>query len=259
MNETQQNRWGDTGDSRMNQQAWQRWAPLVGGSTLAVLGLLRRSKAGWALAAAGGALAVAGTRVGKSSPSNAELGSSVLVNTSPEEAYRLWRDVENAPRYMNHIQSVTSTGDRTSKWIAVGPGGLKLQWTAQITGESEGQYIEWRSLPGSDLNVNGRVEFKRAGNDRGTIIASHMQYGLANRALARAASGFLGRQAKFFMQQDMRRFKALAETGEIPTIEGQTHGPRSAVAAVARAVNPDRPLKGDWRVTEVVGSLRRAS
>jgi hypothetical protein len=86
-----------------------------------------------------------------------------------------------------------------------------------------------------------------------------MHYRIANRALRNAASGFVGRQANFFMRQDLRRFKALAETGELPTTKGQTHGPRSRAAAAARALNPDRPLRGDWRASEVVESMRRVS
>jgi uncharacterized membrane protein len=258
MNSTQHSRWGNAGDSRNQQEAWQRWAPLVGGSTLALLGLSRRSKAGWALVAAGGALAVAGTRTSKQQ-STPFLGATILVNASPQEAFRFWRDLDNAPRWMNHIESVNELGDRKSKWIAVGPMGVKLHWTAEITDQRDGEYIAWRSLPGSDLNVNGRVEFKQAPGNRGTIVSSRMLYSIANSALRGAASGFIGRQAKFFVRQDMRRFKALLETGEIPTIEGQTHGPRSGVTAVARAFNPDRPLRGDWRAREAVASLRRVS
>jgi uncharacterized membrane protein len=258
MNGTLPDRWDSPNDPRKQSQTWQRWVPLIGGSTLALLGLSRRSKAGWALAGAGGALALAGTRL-NNSPNSSELGSNILVNASPQEAFRFWSNLENAPRYMNHIESVTDLGNRRSEWVAAGPMGKKVQWTAEITDQRDGEYIAWRSLPGSDLNVNGRVEFTQAPANRGTIVESRMHYALANSALRAAASGFIGRQARFFMRQDLRRFKALLETGEIPTIDGQTHGPRSAVAAVARAVNPDTSLKGDWRATKVVNSLRRVS
>jgi len=266
MSSTHQARWGKTGDTQSSNEGWQRWGALAGGSALAVIGLTRRSPVGWALAAAGGALAYRGVKAGprneRQQPNQQrrpELGSNILVNASPEDAFRLWRDLENSPRFMNHIESVTDLGDNKSKWTAVGPMGAKLQWTAEITDERPGEYIAWRSLPGSDLQVNGRVEFKQATAKRGTVVTSKMQYRLANRALRSAASGFVGRQANFFMRQDLRRFKALVESGEIPTTEGQTHGPRSRAAAAARAMNPDRSLRGDWRATEVVDSMRRVS
>jgi hypothetical protein len=69
----------------------------------------------------------------------------------------------------------------------------------------------------------------------------------------------LGKDPNFMMRQDLRRLKALIETGEIPTVEGQSHGPRSGVAAVARVVNPDDPIRGDARLTEVLEARRRVS
>jgi uncharacterized membrane protein len=262
MQSTQEGRWATTSDTQVSKEALQHWGALVGGGALAVLGLTRRSSIGWAMAAAGGALAYSGLRSANGTPQSQrrpELDSNILVNASPEDAFRFWRDLENAPRYMNHIESVNMLDDRRSQWTAVGPMGAKLHWTAEITDEREGEYIAWRSLPGSDLSVSGRVEFKQAPGERGTEVRSTMQYAVANRALRSAASGFVGRQAKFFMRQDLRRFKALLETGEIPTIEGQTHGPRSRTAAAVRAMNPDRPLRGEWRASEVLESMRRVS
>ncbi len=262
MHSTYQGRWEKTGDEQNSKEALQRWGAVMGGSALAILGLTRRSAAGWALAAAGGALAYTGLRSGngtQQSQPRPELGSSILVNTSPEEAFQRWRDVEQAPRYMNFIESVQKTDDRRSKWTATGPMGVKLQWTSEITDERPGEYIAWRSLPGSDLDVQGRVEFSEAPGKRGTQVRSTLQYRLANRALRSAASGFIGRQASFFMRQDLRRFKALLETGEIPTTYGQTHGPRSSVGMAAKAVNPNRPMRRQAQASGNVEAMRRVS
>lgn len=264
MDATYQGRWEKTGDAQNSKQAWQRWGALAGGGALAVVGLTRRSAAGWALAAAGGALAYSGlhasTRDGaQQSARRPELGSSILVNASPEEAFRQWRNVEQAPRYMNFIDSVEKIDDRRSKWTASGPMGMKLQWTSEITDERPGEYIAWRSLPGSDLNVEGRVEFKQAPGKRGTVVRSTMHYKLAHRGLRNAASGFVGRQARFFIRQDMRRFKALLETGEVPTTHGQTHGPRSSIDMAAKAINPNRPMRRQAESRGNVAAMRRVS
>ncbi len=262
MYSTQQGRWEHAGDTQNSKQAWQRWGALAGGGALAVMGLTRRSATGWAMAAAGGALAYTGLRSGngtQQSQRRPELGSSILVNASAQEAFRQWRDVEQAPRYMNFIESVEKLDDRRSRWTATGPMGVKLQWTSEITDERPGEFIAWRSLPGSDLNVQGRVEFSQAPGNRGTVVTSSMQYGLANRALRNAASGFLGRQANFFIRQDMRRFKALLETGEIPTTYGQSHGPRSTVGMAAKAANPNRPMRRQAQSAGNVEAFRRVS
>ena len=36
------------------------------------------------------------------------------------------------------------------------------------------------------------------------------------------------------MIEDLRHFKELAESGEIPTVEGQPHGPRGVIGNIKR-------------------------
>ncbi|MGB6205986.1 hypothetical protein, partial [Mycobacterium sp.] len=40
------------------------------------------------------------------------LRAAVTVRRSPEDAYRFWRNLENLPSFMYHLQSVTDSGDR---------------------------------------------------------------------------------------------------------------------------------------------------
>jgi len=69
----------------------------------------------------------------------------------------------------------------------------------------------------------------------------------------------MGKDPSFLMTQDLRRLKALIEAGEIPTTEGQSHGPRDRMTAVARTLNPDRPLGREARIGEVLSARRRVS
>jgi hypothetical protein len=78
-------------------------------------------------------------------------------------------------------------------------------------------------------------------------------------SIGNAFAKMLGKDPNFMMRQDLRRLKALIETGEIPTVEGQSHGPRSATAAVARVLNPDDPIRGEGKITEIADARRRAS
>jgi hypothetical protein len=101
------------------------------------------------------------------------------------------------------------------------------------------------------------VRFQAATGNRGTLVETEMRYVPPAGALGRAVSKAFGKDPKFLVQQDLRRFKALVETGEIPTIEGQTHGPRSATAAVARWANPDQPIRRESKSREVFNAMRR--
>ena len=236
--------------------AAQRWGALLGGSALAVLGLSRRSKSGLLLAAAGGALAYAGAKA-NGLPRNFDARTSVLLNCSPEEAYRFWHNFEDLPLFMYHLDSVKQTSDRTYRWVAVGPLGSRIQWDAEIISDRPNERIAWRSLPGSDIEVNGSVEFRTAAGNRGTLVTAHIDHRPPAGALGHAVAKVLGKDPKFLIKQDLRRFKALIEAGEIPTTEGQTHGPRSRTVAALRIADPDRPVRRDSKMQEVFKAKRR--
>src|SRR3954469_6474602 len=212
MAETPRTHFRDAGRARSRSMSTQRWGALIAGSALAIYGISRRSPLGVALAAGGGTLAFLSTNL---SPSQTEssTSTSLLINTTPQEAYKFWRNFENLPRFMNRLQRVTVIDERRSSWAAAAPGGPTIEWQTEITDERENEYIAWRSLPGSDIQVDGRVEFHQAPAGRGTLISVRTELGPPignNKAVAK----FLGKAANFAIRQDMRRLEALMEAGE---------------------------------------------
>jgi uncharacterized membrane protein len=235
-----------------------RWSALITGGALALLGLSRRSRSGVAIAAAGGLLSYAGAKAGVR---QRELiaRSSILLNCTPEEAYQFWSKFENLPLFMRHLESVTLMSETRSRWIAIGPLGKRVTWDAEIAFDRKDDVIAWRSLPDSEIYVDGIVKFRNAPANRGTIITVVVVYQPPAGSIGGALAKILGKDPSFMMRQDLRRLKALIETGEIPTVDGQSHGPRSGVAAAARIINPDDPIKGDSKLTEVLIARRRVS
>jgi hypothetical protein len=67
---------------------------------------------------------------------------------------------------------------------------------------------------------------------------------------------FLNKGANFAIRQDLRRLEALIETGEIPTTEGQSHGPRDFVTGVMRVADPTRPIRPESNLKDVFKSRR---
>jgi len=249
MDEVARIRIGDARGGNSRSMDAQRWGALIGGSALAIYGITRRSPLGVALATGGGAIALLGSTQ-KTRSQSTSAWTSVLINCSPQEAYKFWRGLENLPRFMNRLHSVTVLDNRRSQWVAIGPIGREIRWEAEITEERENEYIAWRSLPGSDVEVDGRVEFREAPADRGTLISARMQF----RAVAGKGSAFansLNKAASFAMRQDLRRLAALMESGEIPTTEGQSHGARDFVTGVMRLADPTRPIRPGSQLKEV--------
>jgi uncharacterized membrane protein len=248
----------DAGRGSTGSIAAQRWGALIGGGALAIYGLTRRSPAGIAVAAGGGALAYFGARA-DALQHESVAHAAVLLNCSPQEAYSFWRNFENLPRFMYHLDTVTVIGDRRSRWIALGPMGARIAWDAEIISDRQGEAISWRSLPGSDLTVEGSVEFRPAPGNRGTLLTATMRFRPPTGAIGHVVAKLLGKDPNFLITQDLRRLKALIETGEIPTTEGQPHGPRSVPTAVARVLNPDRPIRREASLKEVFEASRRVS
>jgi len=103
---------------------------------------------------------------------NARAEASMVVNKSPEECYAFYRDFEHLPTFMDHLESVEVTGDRTSHWVASLPKGIRMHWDAEIVSDVRNEHIAWRTLPGADVPQTGSVEFQPAPGGRGTIVAS---------------------------------------------------------------------------------------
>jgi uncharacterized membrane protein len=148
---------------------------------------------------------------------------SVSVARPVDEVYAFWRDLQNLSRFMMHVERVTTSGDR-SHWIVKGPAGTTVEWDAEITEDRPNELLAWRSLPGSQIENNGSVRFKKAPADRGTEIHVSLQYEPpAGKAGAMLATLF-GEEPTQQLTDDLRRFKQVMETGEVVLSDGSLEG-----------------------------------
>ena len=140
---------------------------------------------------------------------------SITINRPVAEVYAFWRNFENLPQFMRHLESVTVTGDRRSHWVARAPGGKTVEWDAETLEDRENERISWRSLPGADVHNAGSVEFMPAPGDRGTEVRVTLEYdppfGKLGSKLAMLVREEPGQQVK----DDLRHLKQVLETGEI--------------------------------------------
>lgn len=141
---------------------------------------------------------------------------SIRLERTVDEAYRFWRQLDNLPRFMSHLYSVTDEpGTTRSHWVAVGPGGLRLEWDAEIINDLPNDTLAWKSLPGADVATAGSVTFKSVRGGRSTQLTVHLQYAPpAGRAGSWVAFAF-GAAPQQTVREDLRRLKQLLEAGEI--------------------------------------------
>jgi uncharacterized membrane protein len=146
------------------------------------------------------------------------------IKRSPEELFRFWRQLENLPRFASHLVSVTATSATESHWVAKSPARHTVEWDAVIINEHENQLIAWESKPGAEIDNAGTVRFQPAPAGQGTEVTVAIEYVAPGGKLGAAIAKLFGEEPELQVEDDLRRFKALMEAGEIPTIEGQPTG-----------------------------------
>jgi len=233
---------------RVNVGQVERWLSMVAGGALAAYGLKRRELPGGAAALAGAALLYrgatghcdlyqalgvnrangkgTGVRADMGSDTRAQLGGSrgihveqaVTVMKPVGEVYRFWRNFENLPKFMQHLELVAEREEGISHWVAKGPAGMNVEWDARIINEIDNRVIGWQSLEGSMISTAGSVNFRETG--RGTEVRVHLQYNPPGGKLGAAVAWMLGEEPSIQVMEDLRRFKRLLETGELATAGG---------------------------------------
>ncbi len=219
-----------TSTSKSNISDTERWASLIGGSALVLLGLKQGSLRGALTALAGGGLAYHGA-TGQSSLQETvgmnqgiKVEKTVTINKPVEELYRFWHDFENLPRFMKHLKDVKVYDNRRSHWIANAPLGASVEWDANIINDQENHLIAWASVEGADIDNSGFVRFQPATGGRGTEVKVVLEYNPPGGVVGAAIAKLFGEEPKQQIGDDLRRFKMLMEAGEIATTEGQPKG-----------------------------------
>jgi uncharacterized membrane protein len=215
----------------------ERMATGALGVALAVFGLSRRGPLG-ILMALGGASLVARAGTGhcplneaagiapddkEAAPWNrhVRVRQSISITRPRQEVYAFWRKLENLPRFMRHLESVTETDAKRSEWRAKAPAGRQVCWSAEITDEAIDERIAWKSLDGADVPNEGVVLFEDAPGGRGTIVRVDLSYSPPAGALGAFFAKLFGEEPKGQIADDLRRLRSILETGEVPTTDGQ--------------------------------------
>lgn len=139
---------------------------------------------------------------------------AVTISRPREELFRFWRNFENLPRFMDHLESVQVLDDRRSHWVVKGPAGTRVEWDAEIHNEIPDELIAWRSLPGSEVDHAGSVHFSPVHND-GTEVRVILRYDPPAGKLGAAVARLFGEEPSRQVAEDLRRFKQVMEAGEL--------------------------------------------
>lgn len=228
-------------DDRRNVGVPERWVSIIAGGALVALGLARRSPLGAAAAAAGGLLLHRGATghcrlygaLGIDTTERPEHVSvrhgirvehAVTIDRPRAELYRFWRQFENLPRFMRHLERVTMLEDGRSHWVARAPAGMTAEWDAVLINEVPDEMIAWRSLAGSEIDHAGSVHFEDAPAGRGAVVRVVMQFAVPGGRLGQGIARVMGEEPDQQIRDDLDRLKRTMEAGQVPAVGDPSRG-----------------------------------
>lgn len=251
--------------NKINVNKTERLASLVAGSALVSFGLVRRSMPLSAVTIASGVpllvrgwtghcavynaldMNTAEQAVGQSKPAGVPAGKGikveqqVTINRSQADVFRFWSNFENLPQFMDHLESVKQHQNGSSHWVAKAPLGTTVEWDAEIVDAKVNEFISWRSKPGATVPNEGTVRFSPAQTGDATEVHVSLSYSPPAGVIGATVAKLFGEEPNMQVNGDLRRFKNIMETGEIPTTKGQSSGRDEAPAKSATPATPSAP------------------
>lgn len=216
-----------TGSSNLNIGTTERILSAAGGLLLAYWSIKKKGFTGTILATAGTSLIyrslsgyssindILGKDTAEMANEPVEITTRLTIKKPKEILYKYWRNLENLPNFMDHLEEVSQTGNNISLWVARIPGGIgDVEWEAEVTREEENRLIAWQSLPGSEIDNAGEVRFENAPNGQGTIVETTISYRPPAGDVGEYAAKLLKPAFKKIVEQDLKRFKSFIESGD---------------------------------------------
>ncbi len=219
----------------VNVSDGERLFSVVGGAVLGLYGLGRIRLSGLVLAALGGALVYRGLTgqsrlyrglgVNRASTLTGEtlgnrgvkLDREITVHGSPDTLYRIWRNFENLPRFMSHLERVRVLDDRRSRWTVKAPAGVgaPVEWDAEIINDRPGELIAWQTVGRPPVDHAGSVRFDRVPDGRSTVVRVSVQYDPPAGQIGHMLAAVFGQDAGSQIETDLEEFKRAVEAGEL--------------------------------------------
>jgi uncharacterized membrane protein len=135
---------------------------------------------------------------------------SVTIRCPASALYGFWRDLEQLPKVMRHVDSVKATSAKRSHWKVCGPAGHELEWDAEIINDEEDRLIAWQSLPGATVRNAGSVRFEPDGTGF-TRVKVVFEFDPPAGVLGARIAELLGRSPQEDLAADLAQFKTFAE------------------------------------------------
>lgn len=214
-------------EDRGDRPAGHRHDAPGGRSGTGMVGLALAAAAGVAVLGLIGARSDAAGRTGagpnrrRSDPAaEPDISRSITVEAvSADELYRRWREPDTLRRVMAPFAEIEPAGEGRTRWRA---GHDLGSWEMRLVEDRPGEVLRWEAQGEGALVRDASVRFHPAGGDRGTVVTLRARLDPPGGMLGRIATQMLGDTLPASLaSKSLHYFKALVQTGEIPTTERQ--------------------------------------
>jgi uncharacterized membrane protein len=164
--------------------------------------------------------------------------TGITINRPPQAVYDYFHDFSNLPTFMWHLESVAPGGEGRSHWIARAPAGTTVEWDAEIVEDKPPEVIAWRSTEGADVPNSGSIRFVPAPAGQGTEVRVELEYRPVGGPIGTVVAKLFGEEPGQQLQDDLRRFKQVLETGEVVVSDGSPQGLHSRRQLLQREAQP---------------------
>ena len=142
---------------------------------------------------------------------------SLTVGRGADELYDLWLQPGTLTQVMGHFAELTEAAGDTTRWQVRLPLGQELTYSTEVFDKQPGERVRWASS-GDSPPATGSVRFRSAPGAWGTVVTLRLEFTPPGGALGEAAANVFKSVPETVVSKALRRFKSLAETGEIPTL-----------------------------------------
>jgi len=144
---------------------------------------------------------------------NILIKTQIIIDKPVSAVYDFWRNFENLPLFMKHLESVYVLDDETSEWRMKIPGNLgTIPWKAAIIKDEKDKEIRWRSFSDALIHNIGSVQFFDNGDGRTrlyVIIAYYLPFGTIGETIGKVLAPILENT----IEEDIKRCKLHFESG----------------------------------------------
>jgi len=147
--------------------------------------------------------------------------ASVLISKPVSEVWAFIRDLSNMPKFIRGLSRVEMIDETHSRWV-FDHKGEHLENDSVIINEEPESLLVWRATTGHP-HV-GAISLEEAPGGRGTFVSMRTSRDSQHGKVTGVLSWYFGGDPKSASYVNLRRLKAYMETGEVPTVEGQSNG-----------------------------------